>query len=107
MPPESPQATQRTYTTKFPLVENPVSEGGNWINGGVAGLDWTNVRTASGLAWLRSGSGSCADDSTAVLAGPGMPSDGAGRAQRRRRLTYLRGSGAAPSYHRNRHSITG
>ena len=69
-PPESPpHATQRNYTTEFPLVENPISEGGTWINGGTAGLDWTNVQTTSGLAFgTESGSGGY-DDSTAVLAG--------------------------------------
>ena len=69
-PPESPpHATQRNYTTEFPLVENPISEGGNWINGGTAGLDWTNVQTTPGLAFAtESGSGGY-DDSTAVLAG--------------------------------------
>jgi len=69
-PPESPpHATQRSYTTEFLLVENPISEGGNWINGGTAGLDWTNVQTTPGLAFgTESGSGGY-DDSTAVLAG--------------------------------------
>jgi hypothetical protein len=37
------------YTTNFPLTENPISEGGRWINGGAVGLDWTNVSTKAGL----------------------------------------------------------
>jgi hypothetical protein len=39
-----------SYTTSFPLTENPISEGGRWINGGAVGLDWTNVSTTPGLA---------------------------------------------------------
>lgn len=38
----------RTYSTNFPLTENPISENGNWINGGADGLDWHNCET--GLA---------------------------------------------------------
>src|SRR6266446_8723499 len=61
--------TSHTYTTNFPLTENPISEGGNWINGGALGLDWANVRTTSGLAFgTESGFGGY-DDSTAVLTG--------------------------------------
>jgi chitodextrinase len=41
----------RPYTTNFPLTENPISEGGNWINGGRTGLDWGNVQTTPGLAF--------------------------------------------------------
>ncbi len=44
-------ATAQTYTTHFPLTENPISEGGKWINAGVVGLDWTNVRTTPGFAF--------------------------------------------------------
>jgi hypothetical protein len=62
-------AAGKSYTTHFLLAENPISEAGNWINGGVLGLDWSNVRTTPGLAFgTESGSGGY-DDSTAVLAG--------------------------------------
>jgi hypothetical protein len=40
-----------TYTTDFPLTENPISEGGNWINGKVVGLDWSDVQTSGGEAY--------------------------------------------------------
>lgn len=40
-----------TYSTSFAGTENPISEGGNWINGGVIGLDWTNVAETPGLAY--------------------------------------------------------
>ena len=32
-----------TYNTNFPGIESPISEGGNWINGGTNGIDWTDV----------------------------------------------------------------
>ena len=44
-------AVAQSYTTNFPLTENPISEGGKWINGGVVGLDWTNVQTTPGFAF--------------------------------------------------------
>ena len=43
-------ATAQTYTTEFPLTENPVSENGKWKNGGATGHDWKNVRTIAGIA---------------------------------------------------------
>ena len=65
--------SQGTYTTNFPSTENPISEGGRWINGGTTGLDWSNVRTTSGLAFgTQSGAGGY-DDSTAVLSGSWGP----------------------------------
>jgi RNA polymerase sigma factor (sigma-70 family) len=39
-----------TYSTNFRLTENPISEGGIWVRGGVEGLDWNNPKTASGHA---------------------------------------------------------
>lgn len=59
----------RTYTTRFPLTENPISERGNWINGKAAGLDWADVATFPGHAFgLKSGSTGY-DDSVALLSG--------------------------------------
>jgi len=40
----------RTYQTSFPLTENPISEGGNWVNGQAQGLDWANVSSTPGFA---------------------------------------------------------
>ncbi len=40
----------RTDTTAFPLTENPIAEGGNWLNGATNGLDWTDVATTGGHA---------------------------------------------------------
>ena len=66
-------AEARTYTTNFPLTENPISEGGNWINGGTVGLDWTNVSTTPGLAIGRDPGTTNYDDSTALLTGSWGP----------------------------------
>jgi hypothetical protein len=69
--------SQGTYTTGFPLTQNPISEGGKWVNGGAVGLDWTDVRTTPGLAFGtesgNSSGNSVYDDSTAVLAGTWGP----------------------------------
>jgi hypothetical protein len=41
----------RSYSTRFPLDENPISEGGMWINGLTDGIDWADVCTRSGVAY--------------------------------------------------------
>src|SRR5215470_16032451 len=64
---------QKSYTTSFSLAENPISESGNWINGGTSGLDWTNVETTSGLAFGTQSGSQGYDDSTAILAGAWSP----------------------------------
>jgi hypothetical protein len=66
-------AAPRTYSTNFPLTENPISENGNWINGQTAGLDWANVRTSRGLAFGDESGKVKYDDSTALLTGPWGP----------------------------------
>jgi hypothetical protein len=38
------------YTTDFPITENPISEGGKWLNGATTGVDWADVQTASNKA---------------------------------------------------------
>jgi hypothetical protein len=62
----------RTFTTSFPLAENPISDSGKWINGGTVGLDWHNVVTTPGLA-----TGTDApvpwSDATAILTGTWRP----------------------------------
>ena len=74
MPPAASAGTHHTYTTKFPLTENPIFEDGKWTNGRTDGLDWANVRTIPGLAFGTEIGGSRPepqkyDDSTALLAG--------------------------------------
>jgi hypothetical protein len=67
--PSTPAANTRTYVTSFSSTENPISEGGVWINGATEGLRWNNVRTTPGLAFgTQSGFGGY-DDSTAVISG--------------------------------------
>jgi len=39
------------YVTNFPLTQNPISEGGIWLAGASAGVDWSNIQTASNLAF--------------------------------------------------------
>lgn len=58
----------RSYTTAFPLTENPISEGGNWINGQTDGIDWHDMSTTPGLA-IGHQSGSSYTDGTALLTG--------------------------------------
>jgi hypothetical protein len=62
------------YSTNFPRAENPLSEGGKWLNGQTDGLDWTDVRTTPGFAFGTEIGGTRPapqeyDDSTALLAG--------------------------------------
>jgi len=65
-------AAGHVYTTAFPLSENPISEGGNWINGQADGLDWHDVSTTPGLA-IGHQSGSSYTDGTALLTGAWGP----------------------------------
>ncbi len=63
----------KTYTTNFPLTEDPIAESGKWINGQANGLDWTNVRTTPGLAFGSDQGAASYDDSIAVLTGSWGP----------------------------------
>jgi len=68
----------RSYTTNFPLSENPLSEGGTWTNGQKDGLNWANVQTTSGFAFGTESGGTRPapqkyDDSTALLTGAWGP----------------------------------
>ncbi len=61
----------RTYTTNFPLTENPISESGLWTKRGLAeGLDWTNPRTSGGLYFGTQTGDNSTDDSIGAIAGP-------------------------------------
>jgi hypothetical protein len=79
LPPASGSSeTGRSYTTSFPLTENPISEGGKWINGKKDGLDWADVRTTRGFAFGTEIGGDRPalqkyDDSTALLTGTWGP----------------------------------
>jgi len=68
----------RSYTTNFPLSDNPLSEGGKWTNGQKDGLDWANVQTTSGFAFGTESGGTRPapqkyDDSVALLTGAWGP----------------------------------
>jgi hypothetical protein len=68
------EALAETYTTNFPLTENPISEGGNWINGLTNGIDWSDVATIPGKAFgTQTGIGAQFADSTALLTGSWGP----------------------------------
>ena len=73
-----PALTHGPYSTKFPRAENPISEGGKWLNGQKDALDWADVRTRPGLAFGLEIGGSRPepqkfDDATALLAGTWGP----------------------------------
>ena len=65
-PPQNPPDPPGSYSTTFELAENPISEGGKWVNGGVTGLDWTNVSTTPGQA-IGHETGASFTDATATL----------------------------------------
>jgi hypothetical protein len=41
----------RSYSTQFELDEDPISEGGMWLNGKADGIEWTDVVTGGGVAF--------------------------------------------------------
>ena len=62
------EAVAATYTTDFPLTEDPISESGKWINGETNGRDWSDIRTTGGHAIGTQTTGGY-DDSTALVTG--------------------------------------
>lgn len=56
------------YTTSFPATENPMSQGGVWVQGATTGLDWGNIQTTPGKAFQVSQPSTYGDPS-AVLTG--------------------------------------
>jgi hypothetical protein len=44
-------ASVRSYSTSFQLDEDPISEGGMWLNGGKDGIAWVDVVTKNGVAY--------------------------------------------------------
>jgi len=74
----APAGTHGPFTTNFSHEENPISEGGKWLNGQADGLDWTDVRTTPGFAFGTEIGGHRPapqkyDDSTALLRGTWGP----------------------------------
>lgn len=66
-----PHGKHRTYSTKFARTENPLSEGGSWVNGKKDGLDWSDVMVDNGLAsgTQKMPTGPPFNDSVALLTG--------------------------------------
>ena len=63
----------RTYSTNFPLTENPISEGGNWVAGQSAGNNlWGDIQTNGTIAFGVS-EPTAYGDPTAILTGPWGP----------------------------------
>jgi hypothetical protein len=74
----APRSTANSYSTKFPNNEDPISEGGRWISGKKAGLDWSDVRVIPGFAFGTEIGGNRPapekyDDSAALLTGAWGP----------------------------------
>jgi len=65
-------AGAQTYTTNFPNTENPISEGGKWIDGKAVGIDWGDISTTPGQTHDHSGTARFAD-ATALLTGTWGP----------------------------------
>jgi hypothetical protein len=68
-------ATAATYTTNFPLTENPISESGHWIGGKTVGLAWSDFQSTPGFAFGKEPGNSPGlyDDAIALLAGAWGP----------------------------------
>lgn len=64
------------YTTRFPLTESPISEGGRWLGGKTVGLDWGDISTTPGFAIGKAGPKHFAD-ATALLKGNWGPTQSA------------------------------
>jgi hypothetical protein len=64
-------AYANSYSTAFSFSQNPVSEGGNWINGLATGLQWADILVeGNGARGTQSGATPPPyDDSLAVLTG--------------------------------------
>jgi len=62
-------STNTSYRTGFTANENPISEGGKWLNGKAQGLDWADVAVSDRVAHGTESGTSGYDDSTAILAG--------------------------------------
>ena len=70
--PPGKSASVKSYSTHFRLDEDPISEGGKWINGAKEGVDWFNVITKNGVAYLTGVEVITATDKTYATGNPGM-----------------------------------
>lgn len=69
--PSSGGSASGSYSTTFGSTENPISEGGLWINGETTGLDWSNCSCGSNRVRGQQipDGGNPFNDSTALLTG--------------------------------------
>src|SRR4029077_17233021 len=51
MPMETRTDSVRSYRTRFQRDEDPISEGGLWLNGARDGIDWADVIVRNGVAY--------------------------------------------------------
>ena len=58
----------KSYSTRFQLNEDPISESGRWMNGQKDGIDWYDVITKNGVAYGAVTKGDYTDP-TALLKG--------------------------------------
>lgn len=64
-----PSGSSGAYKTQFPSAENPISEGGRWINGATEGVLWHNCRTTTNFAFGTQPATANFDDSICLLTG--------------------------------------
>src|SRR5262245_28658191 len=62
------------YSTNFATAENPVSEGGHWVQGGVTGRMWQNTASQVGRAYASATSDGY-NDCISALATPTIGAD--------------------------------
>jgi hypothetical protein len=62
-----------SYATTFTTNENPISEGGRWINGKAVGIYSTDIQTVPGFAFGTQPGNNGFDDSIALLSGSWAP----------------------------------
>jgi hypothetical protein len=59
----------QSYSSDFPMTENPISLGGHWLNGGSIGIRWNNIATVRGFAFGNASNITSFCDPTAALTG--------------------------------------
>ncbi len=63
---------KHSYQSAFPSTEEVLSDGGRWANGGLIGLEWSNVATRPGRVFGLQ-TGRSYSDATALLTGEWLP----------------------------------
>ncbi len=64
-----PPPAGHNYTTQFSAAENPINEGGQWVNGEKTGLLWHDCRTTANFAFGTQPGTIVFDDSECLLNG--------------------------------------